>query len=219
MASLTFEDCKKVFLDTTVILDLLHPHSKEERVKCVKALLEILCKVKKSKFYISAITIAEIVDVVKFERIDAIESGIIEEILESLQGKDIEVVSYSEPVALMQRSLFSHLSDKKSINDFLARNNALGNNWASCREWLSKDFMIAATAKYINADITFTGDKKTFIPVAKEIALPCIGTYFENFNLNRGGDKIYGFKTHIPMFVKPATKKPELKGGLFENLM
>jgi predicted nucleic acid-binding protein len=214
MATLNFEDCKKVFFDTTVILDLMHPNSQSDRVKCVRALVGSLCKIKKARFYISAVTIGEIVEVSRSVKSSTIDQTIIDQILDTLSGKDIEVVAYSEPVALLQRQLFPHLSTKDEMNRFLEKQKALDSNWVSAREWLTKDFMIAATAKYVNADVIFTGDKKTFLPIATDISLPCVATYFENFNLNGGGDKVYGFKNSV--YSQARSRKTEIKGGLFD---
>jgi len=186
-------DCVKVFLDTSILIDLLNKNSKDERVSFVKILIDSLNENKPSgkkdrTFFISTITIGEMV---KFSSKNSAE--VITDLLDALNCINLEIVPYTDEIALNQNTLFKNYLSKTNLNKLLDTLKAFPENYTNGREYISKDFMIIATAHYINSDVIITCDKKTFKPIADLINIPCYTAYKENFQLSIDETKVYEF--------------------------
>ena len=186
-------DCVKVFLDTSILIDLLNKNSKDERALFVKILIDSLNENKPAgkkdrTFFISTITIGEMV---KFSSKKSKE--VITDLLAALNCKNLEVVEYSDEIALNQNTLFKDYLSKTNLNKLLDVLKAFPENYLNGREYISRDFMIISTAHYINSDVIITCDKKTFKPIADLINIPCYTAYKENFHLSKDEKKVYEF--------------------------
>jgi predicted nucleic acid-binding protein len=186
-------DCLRIFLDTSILIDMFNTNSKDERVVFVKNLMDSLNEnVTSSKkdrtFYISAITIGEMV---KFST--KREDEVIHDIIVALDAKNIELVPYSVDIALTQNKLFKDYLAKRKLNKLLEELEAFPSNYLQGREHITRDFMIISSAFHINADVVLTCDKKTFLPIAELVNVFCITAYPNNFLLSGSGEKVYEF--------------------------
>lgn len=175
---------KYIFLDTSVIIDLLQNPKKlkknqkhYERVKDTKKLFDYfdLSKEKSDRkfiFYISSVTIAELtVDLGK---------DLFELLLELFKSGDLTFVDFTKEIAFSisknvrnfvpdysYNQLVSHL--QKNINDESSITNT--------RNWIVDDLKIACTANMLNKlDVVLTADEKTFSPICQKLKVPHIST-------------------------------------------
>lgn len=186
-------ECTKVFLDTSILIDLFNTSETNERTKFVRNLIDSLnnslpVKGKSRTFYISSITIGEMV---KFASKSSDE--VLVDLLTLLQAQNLEVLPYTDDIALHQNVLFKKYATKTSLNEFVKKINLFPNNYVLAREYISRDFMIISTAHHINADVIITSDKNTFLPIAQELNIFCVVAEKQNFQTSIGGDKIYEF--------------------------
>jgi len=186
-------DCLRVFLDTSILIDLFNTNSGDERVLFVKNLIDSLnvnpTSAKKERtFYVSTITLGEMV---KFSTKQ--ESEVIQDIITALDAKNLELVPYSVDIALTQNTLFKEYLSKKKLNKLLEQLEAFPSNYVLGREYISRDFMIISSAFHKNADVILTCDKKTFLPIAELVNVFCITAYPANFLLSGSGEKVYEF--------------------------
>lgn len=186
-------ECVKVFLDTSILIDLFNINSKDERSIFVKKLIGSLNENKLSGkkdrvFLISTITIGEMV---KFSSKKSDE--VITDLLKALNCKNIEIVPYTDDIALNQNQLFKDYLSKSNLNKLLDKLKAYPDNYMSGREYISRDFMILSTAHYVNSDVVITCDKATFKPIADIINIPCYTAYKEHFLLSKDEKKVYEF--------------------------
>lgn len=186
-------ECTKVFLDTSILIDLFNTSVTNERTKFVRNLIDSLnnsspIKGKTRTFYISSITIGEMV---KFA--SKSKDEVLVDLLTLLQAQNLEVLPYTEYIALNQNVLFKKYATKTKLNEFLIKLKLFPHNYVLAREYISRDFMIISTAHQINADVIITSDKNTFLPIAQEINIFCVVAEKQNFQTSIGGDKIYEF--------------------------
>lgn len=191
MSRIPLAQCKKVFLDTTFIIDLLNVNSNDKRTHVVRKIAKFLSAPSLNvRFYISTISISEICEINPLIHGDDV---LIDNIMDMLNGADIETVPFSEDIALHHRKIYRGFYPTAIQNNFITNNIPNSGNYAIAREWISKDMLIASTAHFKNVDVVFTGDDKTFLPIAKMVGLHCVITKEENFLYNIGGDLIYEF--------------------------
>lgn len=186
-------DCLRIFLDTSILIDMFNTNSKDERVLFVKNLIDSLnenntSSKKDRTFYVSAVTIGEMV---KFST--KREDEVIHDIINALDAKNLEIVPYSVDIALTQNKLFKDYLSKKKLIKLLKELEAFPSNYLQGREHISRDFMIISSAFHINADVVFTCDKNTFLPIAELVNVFCVTAYPDNFIKSGGGDRVYGF--------------------------
>lgn len=186
-------ECTKVFLDTSILIDLFNTSETNERTKFVRNLIESLntslpTKGKARTFCISSITIGEMV---KFA--SKTKDDVLVDLLTLLQAQNLEVLPYTDDIALNQNVLFKKYATKTKLNEFLKKLRLFPHNYVLAREYISRDFMIISTAHHINADVIITSDKNTFLPIAQELNIFCVVAEKQNFQTSIGGDKIYEF--------------------------
>lgn len=184
-------DCERIFLDTNFLIDLLNVKSTDVRVLTVRKIRDFFSNPKlKARFYVSTISLSEIC-----ELSHSIYSNdlLVDSITTFLNGSDIEIVPFSEDIALHQRELFHQFYNNKFANSFIQSCDPKTTNYVLAREWITKDMMILASASYKSAEVIFTGDEKTFLPMAQHIGAHCVITKDGNFTLSQNGDKIYDF--------------------------
>lgn len=186
-------ECTKVFLDTSILIDLFNTSETNERTKFVRNLIDSLntslpTKGKARTFCISSITIGEMV---KFA--SKTKDEVLVDLLTLLQAQNLEVLPYTDDIALNQNVLFKKYATKKKLNEFLKKLRLFPHNYVLAREYISRDFMIISTAHHINADVIITSDKNTFLPIAQELNIFCVVAEKQNFQTSIGGDKIYEF--------------------------
>lgn len=186
-------ECTRVFLDTSIIIDLFNTSNTNERTKFVRHLIDSLnnlssVKGKQRVFYVSAVTIGEMV---KFASKTSEE--VIIDLLQLLHAQDLEIAHYTDTVALHQNVLFKDYLSKKKLNALIEKLNLFPHDYVLAREYISRDFMIIATAHEKNADVILTSDKNTFLPIAKDLNIFCVVAEKANFQTSESGEKIYEF--------------------------
>ena len=176
------KEWKRVFLDTSVIIDfLLSPERYEnnpevkDRITNTHKLLEYLIAQTNNEvfFYISAITLSELTKIGETGTLDDI-------LLELFSGSNIVFVDYTCKTAIDINTNLKKYLPKYSINQFLSRMETIkesGGEFFQARQWVEDDLKISSVAdslKYI--DVVLTGDNKTFVPIATMLNLPVLYT-------------------------------------------
>ena len=186
-SNLKLFECRKIFLDTSFIIDIMRPETADERSSFAKKLLEAISKLAihnkyRPEYYISSISVGEIMGELSKE--------LAFNVVKALKTSDVIFLEYDNQIAEYQKSLFNKIQTTKELNKLAKQLNILPGNLVNAREYINRDFMIIATAKYSNVDVTFTSDKKTFKPIADKIDLFCIPTYKEYFATANNGSII-----------------------------
>ena len=178
------ESWKYIFLDTSVIIDLLQNPSRfdknknhQQRIIDTQKLFNYFndCKEIKGKeyvFYISAITISELSV--------AIDTDLLDILLILLNSGDITFVDFTKEIAFnLSRNIREQAPDY-SINQILSHleKELKGDNQiTNTRNWVDNDFKIVSTAKSLRRlDVVLTADRRTFIPICQKLDIPYIET-------------------------------------------
>lgn len=175
---------KYVFLDTTVIVDLLvnpdrfnkNPEVKE-RILRTQMLFEALQKINRERgeiwFLISAVTLGELT---KTED----ETSVKNDIIRLLNTEQVVIIDYGASIAEFVSKGLGKYIENRHVNSLLKEFELVrkeGGNVINARNWVSDDLKIAATAKtYKKIDVLLTGDKKTFFPIAQKLNIPVLLT-------------------------------------------
>ncbi len=184
-------ECVKIFLDTSVIVNLFKTEVNADSSvlsskKIIKFLLDNPAKIPNGKnklvdtprtFYYSAVSLSEII------LIDSDEEKT-RKMAQALAGVDIELVSFSKDVALRHNQLFKNYVNKPFLNDYARTHKLFVNDLKFGREWISRDFMIMATADFVGADVLLTADKADFKPLADKIGVFCQLTDLSEYNVS-----------------------------------
>jgi hypothetical protein len=192
------EDCRRIFLDSTVISDLLnlsnigkYGKAANDRLKTVKALIQTLSDNKATSgeriFLISTISISEVF---------ATKEGDYKAIYEAIQiligSNNIDIISYSRKISILHNEVFREKTSDKEIDKLKIETGYSESKYVNIRERIRKDYLIVATALSQRPDVVFTADNG-FAELCKKMGLNCVVTERGNFIWNQGDDKIYGF--------------------------
>ncbi|MFK5855391.1 MAG: hypothetical protein QM503_04610 [Bacteroidota bacterium] len=195
------KEWKKVFLDTTVIIDfLLSPDrfeknpSVKQRITATHKLLEYLISNPKDEvyFYISAVTLAELTKIGESGTLD-------DQLLELFSGSNIVFVDYTCETAIDINTNLKKYLPNYSVNQFLGKLESIkkdGGEFYQARQWVNDDLKISSVAnslKYI--DVVLTGDNKTFVPIANMMNLPVL--YTQNIPFDMFGEVDSGIQITV----------------------
>jgi hypothetical protein len=197
--ALKLEDCRRIFLDSTVISDLLNSPNKDkydsnvrDRIYTVTCLIESLSANRSTKgeriFLISTISISEVF---------ATSVGDYGKIYDSIQmligSNNVELISYSRKIAMVHNDVFKVKISDREIKNMQSATGYKNSPYVNIRERIRKDYLIVATAYSINPDVIFTADGE-FANLCNHLGLHCVVTDKNNFLWNQGDDKIYAFQ-------------------------
>lgn len=187
-------DCEKVFLDTSIIIDLLNAKESNEKTFFVKNLINSLCENKTNNkkervFFISTITIGELV---KFA--DKGKNDVIIDLMKLLNSSNLEVVPYTDDIALNQNILFKDYLTTTKLNKLIEQLKLFPHNYVLAREYITRDFMIITTAHNKNVDVILTSDKNSFLPIAEILNIYCKVAESSNFITSGNGLTVFDFK-------------------------
>jgi len=197
--ALKLEECRRVFLDSTVISDLLnfpninkYDAAAQNRLRTVKSLIDTLSANKSTGgeriFSISTVSISEVF---------ATNEGDFKAIYEAIQlmigSNNLEVISYNRRISILHNEVFGEVMSKAEINKLKVETGYKDSVYVNVRERIRKDYFIIATALSQKSDIVFTADDG-FEKLCKKMGLNCVLTAKENFIWNQGDDKIYGLQ-------------------------
>ena len=195
--ALKLEECRRVFLDSTIIADLLNipnigRYSKkvQDRINTVKCLVESLSGNKSMSgertFIISTISIAEV-----FQTSDKNKDQVYDAIQMILNTNNLEIISFNRSVSITHNSVFKEIISDKEIQRLKSETGYKGSEHVNVKELIRKDYLIIATAINQKVDILFTCDNN-FNLISRKLGLNSFLAEKDNFVWNKGEDKIYG---------------------------
>lgn len=180
----TISNWRYIFLDTSVIIDLLQNPEKlkknkkhYDRVTDTKKLFKYfdLSKEKSNKkfiFYISSITVAELT-------VD-LGTDLYELLLNLFKSGDLTFVDFTKEIAFSISKNVREFVPDYSYNQLvshLQKNIKDENSITNTRNWIEDDLKIACSANLLNKlDIVLTADEKTFSPICEKLNIPHITT-------------------------------------------
>lgn len=168
------KDWEHIFLDTSVIINLLASQKKDikdDRILFNSRLVKYLNgnnagSGNPRKFYISSITISEILSI-------APSSDRTVEIIKALDSENVTFVSFDNSIAELMNEKYHTLRTKDKLNAFAKSISWPDHDLVMAREWILKDAMILASSEYLECDVALTSDHKTMYKLAKNLAVPC----------------------------------------------
>lgn len=178
------EKWKYIFLDTSVIIDLLLDANKfnknipvQKRINDTKKLFKYFSDSntfleKQYVFYISAITVSELTA--------NLDKDLTLVLLRLFSAGDLTFVDFTKDIALTITNNIKQYLPNYSINQFISQlekklkdDNTVFNK----RNWIIDDLKIASSAKSLKKlDVVLTADKKTFSPICVQLDIPFVET-------------------------------------------
>lgn len=175
---------KHIFLDTSVIIDLLiNPDNlksnkkHQDRVIDTKKLFNYFdtCRETTDKtfvFYISSITVAELTK--------GVGKDWFETLLILFQSGDLTFVDFTKEIAFsISNNVRDFVPDYSyhQLVSHLEKNIKADNSISNTRNWIIDDLKIACSANSLKKlDVVLTADEKTFIPICEKLKLPFTST-------------------------------------------
>ena len=178
------EKWKYIFLDTSVIIDLLLDANKfsknipvQKRINDTKKLFKYFSdsntfKKKQYVFYVSAISVSELTA--------KLNNDLTLVLLRLFSAGDLTFVDFTKDIALTITNDIKMYLPNFSYNQFISQlekelknDNTVFNK----RNWIIDDLKIASTAKSLTKlDVVLTADKKTFTPICAQLDIPFVET-------------------------------------------
>ena len=178
------EKWKYIFLDTSVIIDLLLDANKfdknvpvKKRINDTKKLFKYFSDSntfleKQYVFYVSAISVSELTA--------NLDKDLILVLLRLFSAGDLTFVDFTKDIALTITNNIKQYLPNFSINQFVSQlekelkdDNTVFNK----RNWIIDDLKIASSAKSLKKlDVVLTADKKTFSPICIKLEIPHVET-------------------------------------------
>jgi hypothetical protein len=174
---------KYIFLDTSVIIDLLqNPEKLEKNKKHQKRVIDtqkLFNYFKMSKessdtkyiFYISSVTVSELT---------LINNELFNILLQLFSSGDLTFVDFTKEIAFNISKNVKDFVPKYSYNQLVShikKNIAKENSIVNTRNWVEDDLKIACSAKILNRlDVVLTADEKTFSPICDNLKIPYVKT-------------------------------------------
>lgn len=175
---------KYIFMDTSVIIDLLQDASKfdknipvQKRIIYTKKLFKYFSDShttleKQYVFYISAISVAELTA--------NLDRDLTSLLLKLFSAGDLTFVDFTKDIALTISNDIKNYLPKYSYSQFISKlekelknDNTVFNK----RNWIIDDLKIASSAKSLKKlDVVLTADKKTFSPICEQLNIPYVET-------------------------------------------
>lgn len=186
-----------IFLDTSFIIDYLIDVNRITKNPEYKERLEITHKVmgilnaknnsgdiKRRNYYVSAITVSEL------RKLNSNES-ISKKIVNLFDAADVIFVDYTKDIANLTHRMLEESLPTGQKHQFIAylEKELKVKNFANARQWVSDDLKIISSAKSVkNLDVVLTSDKNTFQLIAKQLEVPCISMYKDQFVFDLFGE-------------------------------
>lgn len=178
------EKWKYIFLDTSVIIDLLLDANKfdknvpvQKRINDTKKLFKYFSDSntfleKQYVFYVSAISVSELTA--------NLDKDLTLVLLRLFSAGDLTFVDFTKDIALTITNNIKQYLPNFSINQFVSQlekelkdDNTVFNK----RNWIIDDLKIASSAKSLKKlDVVLTADKKTFSPICIQLEIPYVET-------------------------------------------
>jgi hypothetical protein len=177
-----FKDWEHIFLDTSVIIHLLLSLKigVTDSVaiftnKLITYLNNNNCGAgKKRQFYVSSITISEL--------LSKTPNGKAVEIINAINSENVTFVAFDNYIAEFLNNTYHPILGKTALNKFAKELSWPEHDLILAREWIQRDTMILASSQYVQADVMLTHDKRTMYKTAKQGSAPCALSFPEYFN-------------------------------------
>ena len=176
---------KYIFLDTSVIIDLLqNPEKFKEsnpqhyhRIVDTQNLFKYFQRAKEGKgknyvFYISAISVAELCG--------PSEKKLFDKLLSIFSSGDLTFVDFTKENAFnISRNIREYVPEYQhhQLINYIEKMREKDRAFYNVRNWVINDLKLASTARDLNnLDVVLTGDKRTFVPICEKLQVPCVVT-------------------------------------------
>ncbi|MBS1630004.1 MAG: PIN domain-containing protein [Bacteroidetes bacterium] len=190
-----YTEWEHIFLDTCIIIDYLHAKRNPghaTRADYVKKILDDLLTKKTAsganrKFYVSAITISELLD-------KSDDKPKAERLVKQLNASDLTYVAFDNDIAGFMTANYHAILGTDKLRAISRELSWPEHDLVLAREWVSKDLMIIASAHSLDCDVVLTVDWKTFYPVAEKVDCFCALVLEDNFNISPSGANIFAYE-------------------------
>jgi hypothetical protein len=199
-------DWEKIFLDSSVLINLLlyHKGSKDPVCLFVYKLISFLSSTKQNdgksnrKFYVSAVALSEV--------LDRDSEDIITTVINLINSHNVEFVSFDDEIAKEIAKDLAHHLTTDNLNRFAEEIGWKKHELVLAREWINRDYMISMSGRNRGVDVHLTTDHKTFYPICKKIDAFCAICNPDLFDV--GGDSVFLYHTDkVDSFVNNLSKK------------
>ena len=168
-----FKDWEHIFLDTTVIINLLlslKTGVTDPVAIFTNKLISYLNNNnsgsgRKRQFYVSSVTISEL--------LSKTPNGKAVAIINAINSENVTFVAFDNDIAELLNNTYHALLGKAALNDFARQLSWPEHDLVLAREWIQRDTMILASSQYVQADVILTSDKRTMYKTAKQASIPC----------------------------------------------
>jgi predicted nucleic acid-binding protein len=177
-----FKDWEHIFLDTTVIINLLlslKTGVTDSVAIFTNKLITYLNNNnsgagRKRQFYVSSVTISEL--------LAKTPNGKAVEIINAINSENVTFVAFDNDIAELLNNTYHPILGKGALNDFAKQLSWPEHDLVLAREWIQRDTMILASSQYVQADVILTNDKRTMYQTAKQGSVPCALSFPDYFN-------------------------------------
>jgi len=190
-----FDQCERILLDSTVIIEALMTESEGDEILFVRELLDRLNSRKTKsghvrKFIFSDITISELVTLSSVEEFARTISPI-------LNTSNSEIRPFDSKCAIWINKNFEGMLSAQKQKEYARKVGFPEHELKMAREWISKDMMIISTAVQNGADLILTADSRTFKPLADRVGVQCVITRRPSFQEDLFGKAHWQFSPNL----------------------
>jgi predicted nucleic acid-binding protein len=176
-----FKDWEHVFLDTTVIVNLLlslKTGVTDPIAIFTNKLISYLNSsnsgaAKKRHFYVSSVSVSEL--------LRKSPNGRAVEIINAINSENVTFVAFDNDIAELMINSYHPFLAKDTLNAFARQLSWPEHDLVLAREWIQRDMMILASSHYVQADAILTSDSRTMYRTAKELSVPCALSFPQYF--------------------------------------
>lgn len=185
MRKVPYLEWENIFLDTSIVFSYIQAtrdNNTDSDCDFVKRVIDDLSSNpttsgKKRKFYLSAISIAEMYD-------KSTDRKKTELIVSKMNISTMTYVAFDTDIAEHMTSTYHAVLGRIKQNNLAKKIGYPEYDMAIVREWITKDLMIIASADYLQCDVILTIDEKTLLPLCNEINYFCSVCDKPRFNCN-----------------------------------
>lgn len=196
-----FKDWENIFLDTSIVIHIIlsaRPGITDKQVLFTKKLIEYLSKNKAAsgkerRFYVSALTIAEIWS--------KSNDKMTKEIVKAIDSENTTIVAFDNEIADLMTNSYNDILGSKKLNKFASELSFPSSDLLMAREWIQKDTMIIGSSQYLNCDILMTLDGKTMYRTAQRLKVPCVYAMEKYFDQSE--QFFLGYKHEVALKENP----------------
>ena len=180
----SFKDWENIFLDTSIIIPLIlssRPGVTDKNVLFIRRLVDYLNNNKTSsgverKFFVSSITISELLDKQNDERT--------KQIVKAIDSENTNIIPFDNDVADFMTKNYHSILGSKELNKFALALSFPTHDLVMAREWIIRDIMIIGTSHYLQCDALLTSDGATMFKSAQKLGVPSALVFEKYFDFS-----------------------------------